>query len=217
MSLVCQILGLDDDIHVNEVVLGFLLKMNSVNPESHSVHYFSLDEYLAEVIHIQLVELQKFIFFKDQSYLLNMLLCSNVTELQFLSTIFSLDLPKQINMFEFMNSIMSEMYNLLFDEVLPRVLEEMKVMMQSSPEYRIGDWFLNKDCIILRVYGFTGEPYRKPVFLTPRIFAVEFMRQRLYAEEEHFGAFKKSSNIKFPLKVGSFIFKNKGFLVIVEK
>ena len=45
------------------------------------------------------------------------------------------------------------------------------------------------------------------IFLTPRIFALEFMRQRLCAEEEHFGASKKSSNIKFPLKVGPFIFK----------
>ena len=54
VSLVCQILGLDDDIHVNEVVLGFLLKMSLVSheSESHLVHYFSLDEYLAEVIHI---------------------------------------------------------------------------------------------------------------------------------------------------------------------
>ena len=66
------------------------------------------------------------------------------------------------------------------------------------------------------MYGFTGEPYKLPVFLTPRIFALEFMRQRLCAEEEHFGAFKKSSNIKFPLKVGPFIFKNKSALMVVE-
>jgi len=54
VSLVCQILGLDDDIHVNEVFLGFLLKMSSVSheSESHSFHYFSLDEYLVEFIHI---------------------------------------------------------------------------------------------------------------------------------------------------------------------
>ena len=54
VSLVCQILGLYNGIHVNEVVLGFLLKMSSVSleSESHPVHYFSLDEYLAEVIHI---------------------------------------------------------------------------------------------------------------------------------------------------------------------
>ena len=43
------------------------------------------------------------------------------------------------------------------------------------------------------------------------------MRQRLYAEEEHFGAFKKSSNVKFPLKVGPFIFKNKSALLVIEK
>ena len=95
---------------------------------------------------------------------------------------------------------------MLFDEVLPRVLEEMKSMMQSSPDDRIEDWFLYKDFTVLRKYCFTGEPYRLPAFLIPRIFALEYMRQRVHAEEEHFGAFKKSSNIKFPLKVGSFIF-----------
>ena len=79
-------------------------------------------------------------------------------------------------MFEFVNSIMSEIYKLLFDELLPRVLKEMKSMMQSSPEDRIGDWFLYKDFTVLRVYGFTGEPYRLPAFLTPRIFILEYMR-----------------------------------------
>ena len=49
--------------------------------------------------------------------LVNMVLCSNVSELQFLSTIFSLDLPKQINMFEFVNTIMDKIYKLLFDDV----------------------------------------------------------------------------------------------------
>ena len=106
---------------------------------------------------------------------------------------------------------------MLFNEVLPHVLEEMKCLMQSSPEDRVGDWFLYKDCTILRIYGFTGEPYKLPAFLTPRFFALEFMRQRLHSEEEHFEAFKKYSNIKFPLKVGSFIFKNKGALVFIEK
>ena len=106
---------------------------------------------------------------------------------------------------------------MLFDEVLPRVLVEMKSMMQSSPEDRVEDWFLHKDFTVLRIFGFTGEPYRLPAFLTPKIFALEYMRQRVHAEEEHFGAFKKSSNIKFPLKVGSFIFKNKGALVFIEK
>ena len=81
MSLVSQILGLDDDTHINEVILGLLLSIGSIDPESHSTHCFNLDEYLAEVIHTQLVKFPKVRFFRYQSYLLNMLLCSNVSEL----------------------------------------------------------------------------------------------------------------------------------------
>ena len=67
MSLVFQILGLDDDFHINKFVIGFLLRMSSIGPESHLVHYFSLDEYLAKVIHVQLVKFPKVRFFKYQS------------------------------------------------------------------------------------------------------------------------------------------------------
>ena len=66
MSLVSQILGLDDDIHINEVVLGFLLSISLVDPESHFIHCFNLDEYLAKAIHVQLVEFLKVGFFKYQ-------------------------------------------------------------------------------------------------------------------------------------------------------
>ena len=52
MSLVSQILGLDDDIHISEVVLGFLLRISSVDPKSHLIHCFNLDEYLAEAIYV---------------------------------------------------------------------------------------------------------------------------------------------------------------------
>ena len=34
MSLVCQVLGLDDDCRIGDVILGFLLKINSLSPES---------------------------------------------------------------------------------------------------------------------------------------------------------------------------------------
>ena len=75
-------------------------------------------------------------------------------------------------MFEFVNTIMAEIYKILFDDVLPRVLEDMRIMLQSSSEDKIGDWFLHKEFTIIRVYGFTREPYRLPTFLTPRIFAL---------------------------------------------
>ena len=94
MSVVSQVLGLDNDKHVSEVILGFLLSIGSTNPESNLVWCFNFDDFLAEAIHTQLVEFPKVSFFRYQSYLLSMLLCSNVSELQFLSTMFSSDLPK---------------------------------------------------------------------------------------------------------------------------
>ena len=85
-------------------------------------------------------------------------------------------------MFEFVNTIMAEIYKMLFDDVLPRVLEDMRIMLQYSSKDKAGYWILHKEFNVLRVYGFTREPYRLPAFLTPRIFALEFMRQRLYAK-----------------------------------
>ena len=63
-------------------------------------------------------------------------------------------------MFEFVNTIMAEVYKMIFDDVLPRVLEDMRVMLQSSSKGRTRDWFLHKEFTIIRVYGFIGEPYR---------------------------------------------------------
>ena len=64
MSLVSQILALEDDTHINEVILGFLLSVSSIDPKSHSTRCFNLDEYQAEVIHTQLVEFPKVRFFR---------------------------------------------------------------------------------------------------------------------------------------------------------
>ena len=51
MSMVSQVLGLDNDKHVSEVILGFLLSIGSTEPESNLVRCFDSDEFLAESIH----------------------------------------------------------------------------------------------------------------------------------------------------------------------
>ena len=89
-------------------------------------------------------------------------------------------------------------------------------MLQFIPDRRIGDWFLLKEHTIIRIYGFVHEPYILPAFLTPRIFALEFIRQKLVVENENFLNFRKASEIKFPLKVGPFIVKNKVSLLVIE-
>ena len=42
-----------------------------------------------------------------------------------------------------------------------------------------GDWFLYVEYAEIRLYGFTGYPFLLPTFLTNRIVALEFARQRI--------------------------------------
>ena len=87
-------------------------------------------------------------------------------------------------------------------------------MLQFTPNKRVGYWFLMKEHTIIRVYGFVHEPYIMSPFFTPMIFALEVTKNKLIVENEHFLRFRKASKIKFPLKVGPFIIKNKVYLPV---
>ena len=63
------------------------------------------------------------------------------------------------NYCKFMNFFMAEIYNIFFQERLPRVFPEMKEILQRSPSKRIGDWFLSESKTIIRLYGFVHQPY----------------------------------------------------------
>ena len=92
----------------------------------------------------------------------------------------------------------------------------MEEMFHFSPDRRVKDWIFLKEHMIIKVYGFSHEPYILPAFLTPRIFALEFIRHKLIVENEHFITFRKVCEIKFHLKVGQFIIKNKISLPMIE-
>jgi len=65
---------------------------------------------------------------------------------------------------------------------------------------------------VIWVYGYQEGPYLLLIFLTPGIFALEFIRQRIISETEHFLKAHKASNLKFPFMVGPFVVKNKSCL-----
>ena len=115
----------------------------------------------------------------------------------------------------FTDKIMSSIYKLIFCTNLPRMTEEMKAYLQNSNE-PVGDWFLYKEFIVLRIYGFEDEPYKLPVFLTKRIFVLEFLRQRLQVENEIFLKNKKASNMKFKYTIEPFVVNSTTALTIVR-
>jgi hypothetical protein len=209
-SLLSKILGLDNDNFVVEVMLGFLL-ICIFSSQSVCV---SFDEFIAENIHQQLVNFSSLRHFRYYSHLLRMFLEYNKTE--FPETAFISTECKRITMLIFINKIMSRVYSLIFGSELPRVLEEMKISLQPNLESMVGYWVLFTQSILIWVYGYQEGPYILPVFLTPRIFASEFIRQRIISEIECFLKSHKASNLKFPFMVGPFVVNNKSYLPQIQ-
>jgi len=69
----------------------------------------------------------------------------------------------------------------------------------------IGYWYCYQNYTEIRVYGCELPPYKVPKYLPIRIFALEYVRQRLHVDEVHFVAAKKKSQFKMKGQVGPFI------------
>jgi predicted metal-dependent hydrolase len=92
----------------------------------------------------------------------------------------------------------------------------MKISLQPNPENRVGDWMLFMHSTVIWVYGYQEGPYLLPVFLTPRVFSLEFIRQRIISETKHFLKMHKASNLKFPFIIGPFVVKTRSCLPQIQ-
>jgi hypothetical protein len=186
-SLLSQILGLDNDKHVVEVMLGFLLTF--FQSESGLSVCISFDQFIADNIHKQLVNFRSLRHFRYYTYLLKIFLETNKRE--FPEATFISTECKRITFLIFINKVMSRVYSLIFNTNLPRVLDDMRSYLQPNPENRVGDWVLFMHSTVIWVYGCHESPYLLPIFLTPRVFSLEFIRKRIISETEHFLKFAK--------------------------
>ena len=195
ITLVIQFLGMDLNQSIIEPLLSLIFTlstcqtMSRIPNQSSPLVCLQFDKFLAKNINAQLSNLIQSRTFRFQSLLMNMFLSFNDDDLQLPEMVMIKDM--HIDYCKFMNSLMAPVYEVLFQERLSRFLPEMKGMLQSSPKITVRDWFLSEDNTVIRVYGFTRQPYVLPTFLTLRVFAIELIRQRLTVENEHFISFKK--------------------------
>ena len=116
----------------------------------------------------------------------------------------------------FVNEFASRVYFFIFEANYPRVPQHFQAYLHPQAENHIGDWFLYQDYIVIKVYGCEEQPYKLPVFLTPRIFALEVLRQRLHSNELHFSSKKQTASFKFPITVGPFTVRNKVAIQLID-
>ena len=53
---------------------------------------------------------------------------------------------------------------MIFQIDMPRISQELKDLLKLSPDTRIGDWYIFKNHIVLRLNGFEEERYLLPTF-----------------------------------------------------
>ena len=88
--------------------------------------------------------------------------------------------------------------------------------LHPQTENQIGDWFLYQDYTVITIYGSEEQPYRLPSFITPKIFSLEVLRQRLHSYKLHFSRKKQTSNFKVPITIGPFIVRNKASIELID-
>jgi hypothetical protein len=121
-SLLSQNLGLDNGKHVFEVMLGFMLDF--FQSESSMSLCISFDQFIADNIHKQLVNFLSLRHFRYYTHLLKIFLETNKREFPEVAFI-SIECNK-ITLLIFINKCMSKVYSLIFNTILPRVVDDMK-------------------------------------------------------------------------------------------
>lgn len=120
-------------------------------------------------------------------------------------------------MFNFINKIMSKLHLTIFQATLPIISQELKDLLQVSPNTKTRDWYIFKNDILIKIYGFEGQTYLLPAFLTPRVYALEFIRQRLASNELDFVSNNKASTFRLHQKIGPFVVKSRTTRKLVEE
>jgi len=72
----------------------------------------------------------------------------------------------------------------------------------------VGDWYLYKNHIEIRIYGCLLAPYKLPRYLPMRLFALEYYRQIINADEVNFVNAKKKAYFKVKDQLGPFLYNS---------
>ena len=87
----------------------------------------------------------------------------------------------------------------------------------SKRQVQIGNRLLYIDCTVHRNYGFEGRHCRLLVYIFPRVFSLDYYRQRIVSNELNFSLKKKRVIYSPPQEIMSFVIKNKHALDIVDQ
>lgn len=107
---------------------------------------------------------------------------------------------------------MSVVFFVLKNKPNPIMLPQGKLLLQLIVDTRVGVWFLFEDHTKIRLDGAEVEPYHLPLFLSMRIFSLNFIRESLNLDQIHFFPRYKGYIFKLENIVQPFIINTKQYL-----
>ena len=99
---------------------------------------------------------------------------------------------------------------------MPRLLVSCKDCIQLGSQIQLTDWFFMEEYTNLRLYGSMVEPYKLPVHVVEKVFALEYVRKMERIYELFSGQQKKMIFPSFPFIIGGLTFERKAFKVANE-
>jgi hypothetical protein len=188
---------------VDEPILGFL---SIFSVEEKAAIHFNYNTFLAENIHDQLFKFATEGMFRYSSILAYMFTFFQADRLVFpMQKIDQDDKPQVMNYWtsllrrnstefnfkQFIEQFYQLVVSMLSGKPKPRVNEEVHRILHLLDLAKIGDWYLYKNHIEIRVYGGELAPYKLPTYFPVRIFSLEFIRQMINSNDIHFVSLKK--------------------------
>lgn len=214
LTLITLLFGEDDTTNITKAAIRFLGVM------MQPCHVFDIPSFLAKSIKFQLHHFPITTYFLYYSILLYMFIYTHKDEFEYLGRnlmdsckqrkyVFDKDVvrkkPNNEGYAHFISTYMSTAYKIIYNVSPLRILPQRNAILQVRKDIKVGDWYLFEDYTEIRVYGSKLPPYHLLVFMPMRTFALEFIPQRLHADQIHFVLVKKGYMFKLGKLIGHFI------------
>lgn len=108
---------------------------------------------------------------------------------------------------------LAPMYHKIIGTPMPRLHVTCRNFIQLGSEIQLAEWYLMEEYTMLRFYDSWVEPYKLPIHLTKRVFALEYVRQMESTDVLFHGQQKKMIFPSLAFSFGGFTFERRGFKV----
>ena len=220
--MIAYVLGYKNSEHVDRTMLVLL---SVYSPHQPPARKYNFAKFIANKIHDQLSKVDRQGVFRYSAYIYHLFMYYHseafpcyIRRLNhkgerrsviFWTSVFHKVTNSPYTYCEFVDQFVYPVSCLLMKSPPPRISNEIKKALQLSRKYKIGDWYLYENHIVIRVYGCELCPYKLPKYVPMRLFALEYYRQLIQSDLTDFHSSKKKAHLKFKHQLGPFIMNKK--------